>query len=211
MSAAERPFEIFGDKANFALEVRHTPDSVVGEEPEDWRGSWGEWRLWISDLNLCELRLDTANGLVEIEEVRWFLAPFFKWVADKWMPLLHEKRLPPGGASETAGRVRHERRIFQCSKAPVMTLSGSLRGSAGRTDIRCAPRPKAVSCPMFLCSAWKMIWSSLGATAFNRAPAPRPSWWKTEWQGFPWTLWQDPFVQQWSGFSNDSKRTQHYG
>ena len=97
MSAAERPFEIFGDKANFALEVRHTPDSVVGEEPEDWKGSWGEWRLWISDLNLCELRLDTANGLVEIEEVRWFLAPFFKWVADKWMPLLHEKRLPPGG------------------------------------------------------------------------------------------------------------------
>ena len=46
---------------------------------------------------MCELRLDTASGMVEIEEVRWFLAPFFKWVAENWMLLLHEKRLPPGG------------------------------------------------------------------------------------------------------------------
>ena len=97
MSEAEQPFELFGDKATFALEVRHMPNCVVGEEPEDWKGSWGGWRLWISDLNLCELQLNTAEGSVEIEEVRWFLAPFFKWVAENWMPLLHERRLPPGG------------------------------------------------------------------------------------------------------------------
>ena len=97
MSEAEHSFEVFGNKSTFALEVRHIPDCVIGKEPEDWKGSWGEWRLWISDLNLCELRLDTADGSVEVEEVRWFLAPLFKWIADNWMPLLHEKRLPPGG------------------------------------------------------------------------------------------------------------------
>ena len=97
MSEAECPFEAFGNKSTFALEVRHLPDCEIGEEPEDWKGSWGEWRLWIADLNLCKLRFDTADGLVDVEEVRWFLAPLFKWVADNWMPLLHEKRLPAGG------------------------------------------------------------------------------------------------------------------
>ena len=95
--AADPPFETFGDKARFALEVRQTPDAVVGPEPEECMGSWGEWRLWLANLNLCELRLNTANGLVEVHQVRWFLAPLFAWIVDNWMPLLHEKRLPPGG------------------------------------------------------------------------------------------------------------------
>ena len=97
MSEADQRFEVFGNKSTFALEVRHAPDCVIGEEPEDWKGSWGEWRLWISGLNLCRLQLETAEGSVEVEEVRWFLAPLFKWIADNWMPLIHEKRLPPGG------------------------------------------------------------------------------------------------------------------
>ena len=95
--AAEHQFTKFGDKASFALEVRYAPDFVIDAEPEDCIGSWGEWRLWIADINLCELRLETSNGPVDVEEVRWFLAPLFRWVVDNWMPLLHEKRLPPGG------------------------------------------------------------------------------------------------------------------
>ena len=95
--AAERPFEIFGDKANFALEVRQVPDAAIGPEPEDFAGSWGEWRLWIASLNLCELQLETRDGRVEAREVRWFLAPLFAWIIENWIPLLHEKRLPPGG------------------------------------------------------------------------------------------------------------------
>ena len=95
--AADPPFEVFGDKARFALEIRQTPAAVIGTEPEDSAGSWGEWRLWIANLNLCELRLDTQNGLTQVHEVRWFLAPFFAWIVENWMPLLHEKRLPPGG------------------------------------------------------------------------------------------------------------------
>ena len=96
MLAADPPFEIFGDKDSFALEIRQLPDAVIGAEPEDCTGSWGEWRLWIAKLNLCELRLDTPNGLVEVHEVKWFLAPLFAWIVNNWMPLLHEKRLPPG-------------------------------------------------------------------------------------------------------------------
>jgi len=97
MSATEAPFQIFGKKSNFALEIRHLGSTGGVTEPEDWRGSWGEWRLWIAGLNLCELRLATQEGPVEVDHVRWFLAPLFIWIFEHWMPLLHEKRLPPGG------------------------------------------------------------------------------------------------------------------
>ena len=95
--AVSHKFEIFGDRSRFALELCHMPDSVVGPIPEQSIGSWGEWRLWIADINLCELRLETPEGIVEVEEVRWFLAPLFRWIVENWMPLLHEKRLPTGG------------------------------------------------------------------------------------------------------------------
>ena len=97
MSVAEPQFEAFGDRARFALEMRHLPESVVEPEPEDWIGSWGEWRLWVANLNLCELQLHTPRGLEECLEVRWFLAPLLIWVVENWLSLLHEKRLPPGG------------------------------------------------------------------------------------------------------------------
>ena len=95
---ADNPsFAIFGNKASFALEIRLIPGAATGAEPEDFMGSWGEWRLWISNLNMCELRLDTEDGLFETQEVRWYLAPLFAWIVENWMPLLHERRLPPGG------------------------------------------------------------------------------------------------------------------
>ena len=97
MSVDDDRFEVFGDKATFALEIRHMPEQVRGAEPEDCKGSWGEWCLWVSDVNLCELRLETNDGLVDVQAVRWFLAPLFRWVIENWMPLLHEKRLPRGG------------------------------------------------------------------------------------------------------------------
>jgi len=38
MSVAEAPFEIFGEKSSFALEIRSLPTAAVsGAEPEDWR------------------------------------------------------------------------------------------------------------------------------------------------------------------------------
>ncbi len=94
MSVDEDQFYIFGERAVFALEIQHAPGIIHGAEPEDCKGSWGKWRLWVADVNLCKLRLKTEGGLIEIDEVQWFLAPLFRWIVDNWMPLLHEKRLP---------------------------------------------------------------------------------------------------------------------
>ncbi len=88
-------FEIFGEKTQFAIQVRHIPDELTDVEPETSEGSWGEWRLWVADINLCAFRIESDSN--EIQEVRWFLAPLFKWLVQNWMPLLHEKRLPDEG------------------------------------------------------------------------------------------------------------------
>ena len=93
----DRSFTAFGDRARFALEFRHESGRVGETAPEQSAGSWGEWRLWVANFNLCALQLDTAAGVVEVQEVRWFLAPLFRWIVENWMPLLHESRLPPGG------------------------------------------------------------------------------------------------------------------
>ena len=93
----DRSFTAFGDRAHFALELRHESGGVGETAPERSAGSWGEWRLWIAGVNLCALQLGTAAGVVEVQEVRWFLAPLFRWIVENWMPLLHESRLPPGG------------------------------------------------------------------------------------------------------------------
>ena len=75
MTAAEHPFEIFGSKAKFAFEVRQAPNAVTDGDPEDFKGSWGDWRIWVANSNLCELRVETSEGPVEVHEVRWSLAP----------------------------------------------------------------------------------------------------------------------------------------
>ena len=94
---ADKQFEVFGDRAHFAIEVRHMPNALTDIEPEASEGSWGDWRLWVADINLCAFRLESNNKNVEVQEVRWYLAPLFKWLVANWMPLLHEKRLPVGG------------------------------------------------------------------------------------------------------------------
>ena len=86
-----------GDRAKFALELRLTSATPPNIEPERSANSWGEWRLWVVNVNLCALQFETKAGTVEVQEVQWFLAPLFRWIVDNWMPLLHEKRLPPGG------------------------------------------------------------------------------------------------------------------
>lgn len=92
--AAENPFRLFGDKSRFALELYLAPSQPRNAAPLDSLGSWGAWRLWIADINLCRLQLDTDTGLCEVQEVRWFLAPLIRWLVESWMPLLHEAHLP---------------------------------------------------------------------------------------------------------------------
>ena len=93
----DRSFTAFGDRSHFALELQHESGRVDETAPERSAGSWGEWRLWVANVNLCALQLDTEAGVVVVQEVRWFLAPLFRWIVEHWMPLLHESRLPPGG------------------------------------------------------------------------------------------------------------------
>jgi Zn-dependent peptidase ImmA (M78 family) len=90
-------FEVFGDRATFALEVRLLTDPPDASIPAESVGSWGAWRLWVANLNLCNVQFETRTVLAELTEVRWFLAPLFRWIATNWTPLLHETRLPPGG------------------------------------------------------------------------------------------------------------------
>ena len=94
---AGKGFTPFGNRSVFGLEVRLESGKVRGAAPERSVNSWGEWRLWVANVNLCALQLDTKSGLAEVQGVRWFLAPLFRWIVANWMPLLHEKRLPPGG------------------------------------------------------------------------------------------------------------------
>jgi Zn-dependent peptidase ImmA (M78 family) len=94
---ANDQFKSFGERSVFALEVQLLPDPQDGAVPAESVGSWGAWRLWVANLNLCSLQFETREGLAEVTEVRWFLAPLFRWVAANWVPLLHEARVPPGG------------------------------------------------------------------------------------------------------------------
>lgn len=93
----DKKFMTLGDRAKFALELRLTSATPPNIEPERSANSWGEWRLWVENVNLCALQFETKAGTVKVQEVQWFLAPLFRWIVDNWMPLLHEKRLPPGG------------------------------------------------------------------------------------------------------------------
>ena len=92
--AAEGEFRLFGDKSQFAFEVCLATNQPHDAVPLDSVGTWGKWRLYISDVNLCRLQLDTDAGIVEVSEVCWFLAPLFRWLIASWMPLLHEAHLP---------------------------------------------------------------------------------------------------------------------
>ena len=94
---ADNKFITFGDRASFSLQLRLASRQVGKFVPERSVNSWGSWRLWVANVNLCAVQFDTSDGIVEIQEVRWFLAPLFRWIVDNWMPLLHEKRLPSGG------------------------------------------------------------------------------------------------------------------
>ncbi len=90
----EDQFRLFGDKSSFALELCLAPEQPEHGVPEDSVGSWGAWRIWVADVNLCRLQLDTDTGMIEVQEVRWFLAPLISWLVTSWIPLLHEAHLP---------------------------------------------------------------------------------------------------------------------
>lgn len=83
-------FNCFGDPSRFEIAVRWIADS----EPRERRPAQGGW-------STGELRLTVGNHVLTRHEftgndhnaVRWYLLPFFDWLARNWVPLFHEERL----------------------------------------------------------------------------------------------------------------------
>ena len=97
-------FERFGRSSEFAIDVRLIQDpDEDNQAPMDAVGSWGQWRLWVDGLNLCEHNLTPAEGQVQRrDEVTWYLAALFLWFAESWGPMLHEQRFPSSGKPSRA-------------------------------------------------------------------------------------------------------------
>ncbi len=88
MSGSE--FCRFGDRASFAIEARFVQDpDPTGMAAEDvW--SFGEVKIFVR--NRCLTRHTAPEGMRD--EIRWYLAPLFRWLGHAWLPLLHEQRPP---------------------------------------------------------------------------------------------------------------------
>jgi hypothetical protein len=107
-------FERSGDPAKFAVDLKllSDPDGDMGA-PLTSVGSWGQWRLWIGGLNLCEHELVLGDGQIEAQEAAtWYLAPFIRWLAEHWGPLLHEERFPRGLRLGELSRARTARDAY---------------------------------------------------------------------------------------------------
>lgn len=101
-------FERFGVLSRFALDLKLLPDPDGDvAAPQSSVGSWGQWRMWVDGINLCEHDLSLADGrIVRQDAITWYLAPLLFWIASNWAALLHEERLPfgkrPGRVSRAA-------------------------------------------------------------------------------------------------------------
>lgn len=106
MMTVEESFLRFGTHTSFAVDIRFLPDPDGDTAaPNDAVGSWGQWRLWVGGRNLCEYDLFLENqSLVRCNAVTWYLAPFIRWLANNWDPLLHEERLPSFSPGVAASR-----------------------------------------------------------------------------------------------------------
>lgn len=81
--------------ATFAVRIRLIKDpDRLAHAPCSSVGSWGDLQIWVSGINLCESSIITGQGMRRLEHVRWYLAPFFRWIVKNWSALLHEYRLP---------------------------------------------------------------------------------------------------------------------
>lgn len=82
-------FARFGDPSRFEIAMRWIAD----REPRERRPAHGGW-------STGELRLTVGNLVLTRREfsgndhdaVRWYLLPFFEWLATNWVSLLHEER-----------------------------------------------------------------------------------------------------------------------
>ena len=185
----DRSFTAFGDRTHFALELQIESGRVDETAPERSAGSWGEWRLWVANVNLCALQLDTEAGVVVVQEVRWFLAPLFRWIVEHWMPLLHESRLPPGGRRGDS-RPRSARGAYLAmleSTGDDVDRFSCWQEWAVRHSLRAASEGGILPDVFFQRMEDEIEISSSGVTGFSRAPMPQRSSWRMASHARPWT------------------------
>jgi len=79
----------FGDPSRFEIAMRWASDY----EPRERRpahGGWSTGELRITVRNLVLTRHEFTGN--DHDAVRWYLLPFFEWLATNWVSLLHEER-----------------------------------------------------------------------------------------------------------------------
>jgi hypothetical protein len=81
----------FGEPGKFEIQARLVEDPNRLGGPDTYAWSYGEWRLWVRGRLFT--RHMRPNGEAR-DEVRWYLGPLLKWLAQVWSPLFHEQRPP---------------------------------------------------------------------------------------------------------------------
>lgn len=82
-------FVCFGDPSRFEIALRWVEDC----EPRDLRplhGGWSSGDIRLTVRNTVLTRHEFIDG--GRDAIRWYLLPFFEWLATNWVALLHEER-----------------------------------------------------------------------------------------------------------------------
>ncbi|MDC7784264.1 ImmA/IrrE family metallo-endopeptidase [Rhodoplanes sp. TEM] len=81
-------FTRFGDPQRFSIAVRWVRDSEPRERrPADHGWSMGDLRIDVAGRNITQ----SLQGTQPKAHVGWYLSPLLEWLADNWIPLLHEE------------------------------------------------------------------------------------------------------------------------
>ncbi|RAI39879.1 ImmA/IrrE family metallo-endopeptidase [Rhodoplanes roseus] len=81
-------FTRFGDPQRFSIAVRWVRDSEPRERrPADHGWSMGDLRIDVAGRNITQ----SLQGNQPKAHVGWYLSPLLEWLADNWIPLLHEE------------------------------------------------------------------------------------------------------------------------
>lgn len=83
-----REFASFGDPTRFEIAVRWIPDG----EPRTRRPADHGWSMGDLKITICGNVITKVNrGAGAQSYIGWYLEPFFCWLADNWIWLLHEE------------------------------------------------------------------------------------------------------------------------
>jgi len=77
------------------LRFEDDPDGGAGATRE-MSASWGSFQLWVRGQNLCA-HLEENEA---VDGVHWYLLPLLEWLAENWVPLLHESKPPERNAAD---------------------------------------------------------------------------------------------------------------